>query len=32
MIALEVGIALSLGAVTWSLLEYCIHRWLGHDL
>ncbi|MCB9593337.1 MAG: sterol desaturase family protein [Sandaracinaceae bacterium] len=31
MIALEVGIALSLGAVTWSLLEYCIHRWAGHD-
>ena len=25
-----VGFAL-LGALTWSFLEYCIHRWLGHD-
>jgi 4-hydroxysphinganine ceramide fatty acyl 2-hydroxylase len=22
---------LALGALTWTLLEYCIHRWLGHD-
>ena len=20
-----------LGALTWSFLEYCIHRWMGHD-
>jgi sterol desaturase/sphingolipid hydroxylase (fatty acid hydroxylase superfamily) len=20
-----------LGAVTWSFLEYCLHRWMGHD-
>ncbi len=19
------------GALTWSFMEYCIHRWLGHD-
>jgi 4-hydroxysphinganine ceramide fatty acyl 2-hydroxylase len=25
-----VGFAL-LGALTWTFLEYCIHRWLGHD-
>jgi len=31
MIALEIGIALLLGATTWSLLEYTIHRWAGHD-
>jgi 4-hydroxysphinganine ceramide fatty acyl 2-hydroxylase len=24
------GLAL-LGAFTWTFLEYCIHRWLGHD-
>lgn len=24
-------LALTLGALTWTLLEYCIHRWLGHD-
>ncbi|MCA9579445.1 MAG: sterol desaturase family protein [Sandaracinaceae bacterium] len=24
-------IALCAGALTWSFLEYCIHRWLGHD-
>jgi len=24
-------IALLLGAFTWSFLEYCIHRWAGHD-
>lgn len=24
-------IALMLGVLTWSLLEYAIHRWLGHD-
>lgn len=23
-------LAFSLGGVTWTLLEYCIHRWLGH--
>ena len=23
--------AILLGALTWSFLEYCIHRWLGHD-
>ncbi len=23
--------AFALGAATWSFLEYCIHRWLGHD-
>ncbi len=28
---LKVAIALFLGALTWSFLEYCIHRWLGHD-
>lgn len=28
-----IGIALAalLGALTWTLLEYVIHRWLGHD-
>jgi len=25
-----VPLALLMGAVTWSFLEYCIHRWLGH--
>ncbi|MAQ16964.1 MAG: hypothetical protein CMN30_19495 [Sandaracinus sp.] len=24
-------LAAFLGALTWSLLEYCIHRWAGHD-
>ena len=24
-------VALVGGAMTWTLLEYCIHRWLGHD-
>lgn len=24
-------LAFVLGVLTWSLLEYCIHRWLGHD-
>lgn len=24
-------VALALGALSWSLLEYVIHRWLGHD-
>lgn len=24
-------LALLSGALTWSFLEYCIHRWLGHD-
>jgi len=28
---MTIAIALLLGAVTWSLLEYCIHRWMGHD-
>ncbi|MCB9616872.1 MAG: sterol desaturase family protein [Sandaracinus sp.] len=28
---LSLAIALFLGALTWTLLEYCIHRWLGHD-
>jgi len=28
---LPILIAALLGAFTWSLLEYCIHRWLGHD-
>jgi sterol desaturase/sphingolipid hydroxylase (fatty acid hydroxylase superfamily) len=27
----KVAVALSLGCFTWSFLEYCIHRWLGHD-
>jgi sterol desaturase/sphingolipid hydroxylase (fatty acid hydroxylase superfamily) len=30
MSTVHVGFAL-LGAVTWSFLEYVIHRWLGHD-
>ncbi len=30
MIAAVVVAAL-LGVLTWSLLEYCIHRWMGHD-
>lgn len=25
------ALGLGLGIVTWSFLEYCIHRWLGHD-
>ena len=25
------GLAFGLGIVSWSLAEYCIHRWLGHD-
>jgi len=24
-------IAIALGALTWTLLEYLIHRWMGHD-
>jgi sterol desaturase/sphingolipid hydroxylase (fatty acid hydroxylase superfamily) len=28
---MSLAIALFLGALTWTLLEYCIHRWLGHD-
>jgi sterol desaturase/sphingolipid hydroxylase (fatty acid hydroxylase superfamily) len=28
---LSFGISLALGALTWTFLEYCIHRWLGHD-
>jgi len=26
----EIGVGLFLGALSWSFLEYCIHRWLGH--
>ncbi|MBK8173004.1 MAG: sterol desaturase family protein [Sandaracinaceae bacterium] len=26
----QLGAALFVGALTWSLLEYLIHRWLGH--
>ncbi len=28
---LAIVIAALLGAFTWSFLEYCIHRWAGHD-
>lgn len=28
---LHATIAALVGALTWSFLEYCIHRWLGHD-
>lgn len=28
---MSTAIAIILGAATWSLLEYVIHRWLGHD-
>ena len=28
---IEIAVAAALGALTWTLLEYCIHRWLGHD-
>ncbi|TVQ96717.1 MAG: hypothetical protein EA398_15590 [Deltaproteobacteria bacterium] len=28
---IAIPVAFFLGALTWSLLEYCIHRWLGHD-
>jgi len=28
---LTIAIASLAGILTWSLLEYCIHRWLGHD-
>lgn len=31
MMILTVVTALLLGAITWTLLEYLIHRWLGHD-
>ncbi len=27
----KVALSVFLGMLTWSLLEYCIHRWLGHD-
>lgn len=27
---MKIGVALCLGALTWSLLEYCIHRFAGH--
>ncbi|MCB9562909.1 MAG: sterol desaturase family protein [Kofleriaceae bacterium] len=27
----RIVIAALLGAFTWSLMEYCIHRWMGHD-
>jgi sterol desaturase/sphingolipid hydroxylase (fatty acid hydroxylase superfamily) len=26
-----IALALVAGVLTWSFLEYCIHRWLGHD-
>jgi sterol desaturase/sphingolipid hydroxylase (fatty acid hydroxylase superfamily) len=26
-----IALAALLGAFTWSFLEYCIHRWAGHD-
>ncbi len=25
-----IGIALLVGAIGWTLTEYCVHRWLGH--
>ncbi len=28
---LSIAIALLLGSLTWTFLEYVIHRWLGHD-
>ncbi len=28
---IAIALAASLGALTWTLLEYAIHRWLGHD-
>lgn len=28
---LSVGLAALAGALTWTFLEYVIHRWLGHD-
>lgn len=28
---LKIALAFALGVLTWSFLEYCIHRWLGHD-
>lgn len=31
MNAATIVLAALLGALTWSLMEYCIHRWLGHD-
>lgn len=31
MSTLSLAIAATLGVLTWSLLEYVIHRWLGHD-
>ena len=27
---IKTGLAIVLGALTWTLLEYCAHRWLGH--
>ena len=29
--AVAIGAAAVGGVVSWSLLEYVIHRWLGHD-
>ncbi|MEM9190318.1 MAG: sterol desaturase family protein [Myxococcota bacterium] len=26
-----IALAVAAGVLTWSFLEYCIHRWLGHD-
>lgn len=31
MFALEVIGAVACGALSWTLLEYLIHRWMGHD-
>lgn len=28
---MAVAIALVAGVLSWSLAEYCVHRWLGHD-
>ena len=28
---LYTALSLGLGVLTWTFLEYCIHRWLGHD-
>jgi sterol desaturase/sphingolipid hydroxylase (fatty acid hydroxylase superfamily) len=28
---ITLAVAALLGALTWTLMEYCIHRWMGHD-
>ncbi len=28
---MSIAVAAIVGALTWSFLEYVIHRWLGHD-